>query len=88
MIFNIIASGSKGNVSVIKSNNTSILIDFGKSKKRVDIGLSNIGLTLEDINAVFFTHEHSDHTSNLQVVDDKEIYAPLTVLKKFNLKYN
>ena len=88
MIFNIIASGSKGNVSVIKSNNTSILIDFGKSKRRVDSGLSNIGLTLEDINAVFFTHEHSDHTSNLQVVEDKEIYAPLSVLKKFNLKYN
>ena len=87
MIFNIIASGSKGNVSVIKSKNTSIIIDLGKSKRKVESGLSSIGLNLDNIDAVFFTHEHTDHTSNIQIVLNKPIYAPLSVLNKFNVSY-
>lgn len=88
MIFDIIASGSKGNSCAIKSNNTSIIIDFGKSKKQIENSIAKINLDLDKIDAIFFTHEHSDHASNIQVVADKNIYAPKSVFDKFNIPYS
>ena len=56
-----IASGSSGNCIYIGTDNTHVLIDAGISKKRIIQGLAKLDLTLEDIDAVFITHEHDDH---------------------------
>jgi len=61
-------SGSSGNSYFIKSGNTSILIDAGKSTSSITKGLRAIGSDLSDISAIFITHAHSDHTSALPVL--------------------
>lgn len=75
MYFNNIASGSKGNATLVVSNNTVILIDMGITLTRLTEGLNEIGLTLEDIDAAFFTHDHADHISGLRFLSPKICYA-------------
>ncbi len=61
-----IASGSSGNSIYIGSDNgKGVLIDAGVSKKRIVEGMENINLSVENIGAVFITHEHSDHIKGL-----------------------
>lgn len=62
-----IASGSSGNCIYMGSDNTHVLIDVGISKKRIESGLSDIGLSAKDLSGIFITHEHSDHIGGLGV---------------------
>lgn len=76
--FASVASSSSGNCTYIGSNNTNILVDVGISGKRTCEGLKNLGVSIEDIDAVFVTHEHHDHVDGLGVVARKyniPIYA-------------
>ena len=66
-----IASGSSGNCIYVGSDNTHLLVDTGISKKRIEDGLAEIGLTGEDINGIFITHEHIDHIQGLGVFSRK-----------------
>lgn len=75
MYFNIIASGSKGNATLIKEKNTLILIDMGVSLTTLTQGLKKINQTLDDIDACFFTHDHSDHIKGVQYLKNKKLYA-------------
>lgn len=73
-----IASGSSGNSIYVGNDNTHILIDAGISGKRVVEGLNDLELTLNDIEGILVTHEHSDHISGLGVLSRKQeipIYA-------------
>lgn len=73
-----IASGSSGNCIYVGSEATHLLIDTGISGKRVEGGLNELDLTGRDIDAIFVTHEHSDHISGLGVIARKygiPIYA-------------
>lgn len=60
-----IASGSKGNATYIETEYSKILIDCGISKKRIVEELLKINVSLNEIDAILLTHEHSDHTSGL-----------------------
>ena len=60
-----IASGSSGNCIYLGEEDGGILIDAGISRKRIVTGLERKGLSLNDIKAIFITHEHSDHISGL-----------------------
>ena len=64
-------SGSSGNCTYIKCGGAELLIDAGGSAKRIADGLRLIGTGPENIDAVFVTHEHSDHISALRVLDKK-----------------
>ena len=83
-----IASGSSGNCIYIGSEETHILIDAGIAAKRIESGLNDIGLKLEDIHALFVTHEHSDHIAGLGVLSRRHgipVYTAretITELKK------
>lgn len=66
-----IASGSSGNCIYIGTDHTHILVDAGISNKRIEQGLNEIGLKGSDLDAVFITHEHSDHTKGLGVLARK-----------------
>ncbi|MFA7111086.1 MAG: MBL fold metallo-hydrolase, partial [Bacilli bacterium] len=61
MKMHIIASGSKGNASIVYDDSTCILIDCGISKKRLVEGLKEVKKALNDIDFVLFTHNHIDH---------------------------
>lgn len=67
-------SGSKGNSTLISAGGANILIDAGKSALKLTKALSCVGLTPSDIDAIFITHEHSDHVSALDIL-----------LKKYNV---
>ena len=75
MKFNIIASGSKGNATIVRHNNTNILIDMGISLTRLKEGLSEFGLDVSDITAALFTHDHADHVSGIKFISPKIQYA-------------
>ena len=71
MKFSILASGSKGNASLIYTDNTLIQIDMGVTLKMVDAELKRLGKHRSDIQGVFITHEHSDHISGLPLYHGK-----------------
>lgn len=62
-----IASGSSGNSIFIGSEKDSrgILVDTGISKKRIEEGLAAEHITMDHIQGIFITHEHSDHVCGL-----------------------
>ena len=47
-----IASGSSGNCIYVGSEQTHLLIDTGISKKRIDEGLHELGITGEELNGI------------------------------------
>ena len=62
----ILASGSTGNATYIETKNYKILIDLGKNKKYIVDKLKEINVDYKDIDYVFLTHTHDDHTSALK----------------------
>ena len=71
-------SSSSGNMFHIASSNVNILIDVGVNYKSIVEGLNSINLSLNDIDAILITHEHSDHIKGLPLLCKKNnipIYA-------------
>ena len=75
MHFNVISSGSKGNTTVVIYKDTSILIDMGVSFQRLESGLQEVGLKVEDLTGAIFTHNHSDHVSGIRFLSPKIMYG-------------
>lgn len=63
--FCVLASGSAGNCAFLATPKTRILIDAGLSVRELTKRLAQIGESPDDLDAVFITHEHSDHVSGL-----------------------
>lgn len=57
----VLGSGSSGNSFFIWTNRSKILIDAGLSARQIRGRLERIGVALEDVEALFITHEHTDH---------------------------
>lgn len=64
-------SGSRGNSTFVSAGGAKILIDAGKSAKALCSALNDIGENINDIDAIFVTHEHNDHISALRVLSHK-----------------
>jgi len=60
-------SGSKGNSTLVSACGTNILIDAGQSARRLTDGLKAANISPDSIDAIFITHEHTDHVSALEV---------------------
>lgn len=61
-----LASGSKGNCIYLGTPSTKILIDAGISAKMIAERLDQIGVRLDEIDAILVTHEHTDHIKALE----------------------
>lgn len=66
--FCVLASGSSGNAALLATGRTRILLDAGLSVKELARRMASIGESLESIDAVLVTHEHSDHVAGLPVL--------------------
>jgi phosphoribosyl 1,2-cyclic phosphodiesterase len=66
--FCVLASGSTGNAALLATDNTRILVDAGLSMLQLRKRLAAIGESLDAIDAILVTHEHSDHVSGLPVL--------------------
>lgn len=64
--FKILGSSSSGNCSLLRTENSKILIDAGFSGKRIEQMLNAVGESIETIDAVFLTHEHNDHAQGIR----------------------
>lgn len=64
-------SGSGGNCIYISNEDTEILIDAGRTCGAIEKSLSCLGTSLRNISGIFVTHEHSDHTSGLEMISKK-----------------
>lgn len=71
-------SGSSGNCIYVKNGKDEILIDAGKSAGAIEKSLSFLGSSLKNISAIFVTHEHSDHTSGLEIIS-KKYHIPIHI---------
>ncbi|WP_156300335.1 MBL fold metallo-hydrolase [Streptobacillus canis] len=61
----ILGSSSSGNSTFIEVGGVKLLVDVGFSLKKIVEKLASINEKLEDIYAVFITHEHIDHVKSL-----------------------
>jgi len=59
--FSILSSGSGGNSVYIEADGKRILIDAGLSEKKLSQRMAHIDRSLNGLDAVFATHEHTDH---------------------------
>lgn len=64
--FQILGSSSSGNSGLLKSTEAKILIDAGFTAKKLKQLLANAEKSIDNVDAVFFTHEHTDHTQGLR----------------------
>ena len=67
----VLASGSKGNSTYIEAGTHKILIDVGITFKDLSCRLSEINVSVNDIDTLLITHSHSDHTKGLSVFAKK-----------------
>jgi phosphoribosyl 1,2-cyclic phosphodiesterase len=59
--FTVLASGSTGNSLLVESEDAKVLVDAGLSAKKIEQLMEERGVKGEDLDALFITHEHSDH---------------------------
>ena len=69
--FTVLASGSKGNSTVVSGGRTRILVDCGLSCRELFRRMRLAGEEPETLDAIVITHEHSDHVGGLAVTARK-----------------
>ncbi len=73
-----LCSSSKANCTYIEHRGEAILVDIGCSYKALCEGLQNADRSVDNVKALFITHEHSDHIKGLLTFSKKHnvpIYA-------------
>jgi phosphoribosyl 1,2-cyclic phosphodiesterase len=71
MDFCVLASGSKGNCTVVTAGDTAILVDIGLTTKDVVARLTEAQIDPASIQAILFTHDHIDHYRGAPVFSKK-----------------
>ena len=83
----ILASGSKGNSTLIRTDKVKVLIDIGVNYQYLCSELDKINITPKEIDYVLITHTHSDHIkglaslvkkTNVKVYILKEMYEEIS----------
>lgn len=79
--FCCLGSGSEGNATVVEAGDglrvTRVLLDNGFNGRQLQLRLARAGLTVDELDAIVLTHEHSDHVGGVHALLRR---APLPVL--------
>jgi len=67
----VLASGSKGNSTIVSSATTRVLVDAGLSCRELMKRMRAAGEEPEALNAILITHEHQDHVQGMAVTARK-----------------
>jgi phosphoribosyl 1,2-cyclic phosphodiesterase len=59
--FASLGSGSRGNATLIQSDNTLLLVDCGFAAKELERRSAELSINLSQLDAILVTHEHGDH---------------------------
>lgn len=73
MKVDILASGSSGNCIALTTNESTILIDAGIAKTKIEKRLLEVGIVPTNVEAIFVTHAHSDHVKGLPLANKYNI---------------
>ena len=67
----VLASGSDGNCYVIRNEGRAVMVDAGLSYKKIKSLMDTNGIDDNEIEALFVTHEHTDHVGGAGPVSRK-----------------
>ncbi len=82
-------SGSNGNCYYAGNAAEAILIDAGISCSEIEKRLQRLCLSMQNIKAIFISHEHSDHIKGIAVLSKKyrlPVYVTTSTLRYSGLK--
>ena len=88
MKITVFSSGSEGNCILIEENHSSILVDAGISRRRIVANLKLMEKSASEVEGIFITHEHYDHTRGLRTLSKYEkypVYASEGTIDKIRL---
>jgi phosphoribosyl 1,2-cyclic phosphodiesterase len=71
MRMTVLASGSKGNSTVVATGRTRILVDAGLSCREILRRMHDAGEDPRSLDAILITHEHQDHVQGVAVLARK-----------------
>ena len=84
-------SGSNGNCYYVGNANDAVLIDAGISCRETERRLRRLGLSIENVRAIFITHEHNDHVSGLHKIVKRHkipVYASMGTRQNVSLEWS
>lgn len=87
MKIHVIESGSRGNATLIEHNKHLFMIDNGVPLFVLENALKELGYNMFDIDALFVTHLHSDHTKGIKYMPPLPIYCTKGTYEGNNVIY-
>ena len=63
----LLGSGSSGNAAIVRSGRAAVLLDAGLPMSRLEAGCRAEGIEPGAVEAVFLSHNHSDHSGAVSI---------------------
>jgi len=63
--FSSLGSGSKGNGTLVRYGDCTLLVDCGFTLKETEKRLASLGVSPQEIDGIIVTHEHGDHINGV-----------------------
>lgn len=85
-----LASGSSGNCYYVGADQYGFLIDAGISVRSIKKGLTEVGINMNQIKALFITHDHADHIKAAGYLGEKmgiPVYTTQAIHQGMNHNY-
>jgi phosphoribosyl 1,2-cyclic phosphodiesterase len=82
-------SGSNGNCYYVGNKKEAVLVDVGISCREVERRMAKLQLSMEQVKALFVSHEHTDHINGVATLSKKyklPVYITQSTLKHSGIR--